>query len=207
MKKEKPLFVFYSQQITVLIIGTVLIINFFVVYFISAYFTKQIDFLSYLYHNISKNILIMIPTGLLVGMLGVGILLCISAFFNMSPVVFCYKDRFVIYMYLQKKRVIYFDKIDKITQRVYYNNYENLFKKYPKKECRVTFLNQVYDFYMSYPVEGYFDDIEIFLTNKMDDSSRRCVADYKSIHEIFTRIKLYNPINLPYLPKEKLKGE
>ncbi len=164
---------------------------------------KQVDFFSFLFHNIGKNILVMTASGLLVSLLAVGILLCLTAFFNMSPIVFCYENRFLVYMYLQKKHVIPYEKIDKINIQVFYHSYENLFKRYPRKECRVTFLNQDYDFYMSYPVEGYFDDIEISTKNKKDDSSQRCAAGYNAVYDVLNRVRQAKSFNIPFLPAGK----
>jgi len=46
----------------------------------------------------------------------------------MTPEVQCYNDRLELSLFLQKKKLIPFNKLDKITSKVYYLNYENVLK-------------------------------------------------------------------------------
>jgi|GEM_PF-1298831 len=203
---NKPKYKFYSKQIITLITGMVLIALFILIFIIFAIINKRLDFYSFFYHNIKGNILEVILSGVHVAMLGFGIFLIFNAFFNMTPSIYCYDDRFVISMLLQKKFIIYFDNINKSEVKIYYNNYENLFEKYPRKECRVFFINPVFNFYLSYPVEGYFDDIEIFLKKQVNDVSNRCMADRESIKNILKIIRNNNDnISIPFLPNEHIK--
>ena len=199
---KKPDYVFYSPQIITLLIGINLIFIFFVIYLIIAIMTNHLDFYSFFFHNISKNVFKTILTGFHASMLGGGILLILIAFFNMTPKVYCYKDKFIISMYLQKKSVVPYEILKKCDVKIYYLNYENLFKKYPKKECRVIFNNPIYSFYLSYPVEGYFDDIEIFFKDSENNMTERCVCKRKHIHAILNQIKTKSDLNIPFLPDE-----
>jgi len=61
-------------------------------------------------------------------------------------------------------------------------------------------MNKIHDFYLSYPVCGYFDDIELFLKDDKEDPTRRCICRREVIVDLLNRIKSENKINIPYLP-------
>ena len=105
-------------------------------------------------------------------------------------------------MFLQKNKIIENKKISSITTKIFYLNYDNLFKKYNKKECRVYFNNPLHTFYLCYPVNGYFDDVEITLSKKKEDLSTRCVAEKESIDILLKKFKKEYNLNIPYLPEE-----
>ncbi len=202
-KKVLPRYVFFSPQMITLSIGIFLITLFFVIFIILSVFFKRVDFYTLFYRNISNNIFLTILSGFHVSTLASGILIIIIAFFNITPNIYFYDNRFIISMYLQKNIVINLDKIEKCYAKIFYRTEENLFRKYPKKECRVYFENPYYSFYLAYPVEGYFDDIEIFLKDDKKDLTMRGLADKKEITDIFKYIKTLNSINFPYLPDQK----
>ncbi len=201
-KKDKPIFIFHRTQLATFFIGVCLIIIFFGIYLFIAIKTWQLNFYSFLFRNLKSHVFLTILSGFHVGILASGILLILIAFFNMTLKAYCYNDRFVISMFLQKKKIIEFNKISKITVKIYYLNYENLFKKYNKKECRVFFNNPANIFYLAYPVNSYFDDIEINLNKKKEDLSARCIADRESILTILQNLKKSHSLNIPYLPEE-----
>lgn len=201
-KKNKPLFIFQRTQLPTFFVGVGLIVIFFGIYLFIAIKNWQLNFYSFLFRNLKSHIFLTILSGCHVGVLGTGILLTLIAFFNMTLKVRCYNDRFVISMFLQKEIIIEFDKISKITVKVYYLNYENLFKKYNKKECRVFFNNPGHAVYLAYPVNSYFDDIEINLSKKKEDLSARCLADRESILTILNHLKKSHALNIPFLPEE-----
>lgn len=201
-KKDIPIFIFHRTQLATFFIGVGLIIIFFGIFLYIAIKNWQLNFYSFLFRNLKNHVFLTILSGFHVGILGSGILLILIAFFNMTLKAYCYNDRFVISMFLQKKKIIEFNKIDKIIVKTYYLNYENLFKKYNKKECRVFFNNPAHAFYLAYPVNSYFDDIEINLNIKKEDLSARCIADRESILTILKNLKKINSINIPYLPEE-----
>ena len=113
-----------------------------------------------------------------------------------------YSDRFEVSMFLQKKKIIENNNINSITTKIFYLNYDNLFQKYHKKECRVYFNNPIQTFYLCYPVNGYFDDIEITLSKKKEDLSTRCIADKESVVSLVKIFKKTYSLNIPFLPEE-----
>ncbi|MCK4795778.1 MAG: hypothetical protein KAT05_00275 [Spirochaetes bacterium] len=203
MKKEiKPQYLFYKSQLKPLLLGAGMIVLFFIIFFIIAVKTLRLDFYSFFFHSISKHIFLTIISSFHVGMLGIGILIIIIAFFNITPKIICYKDRFEIMMFLQKKKIINYNEINNISVRFFNLNYEDFFKRYPKKECRVFFNNPIHGFYLYYPVKGYFDNIEIFLKREKEDMSRRCLANRDSINELLHELALSYSIKIPYLPEQ-----
>jgi hypothetical protein len=202
-QKEKPLYVICRSNEILMSIGLGLIITFFIIFTIIAITLQRVDFYSFLFHNIIRNIFLTVLCGFHVSLLGFGILIVLIAFINMPPEIHCYSDKFDILLFLQKKKRIPYDQIDKITSKVYYLNCDNLIVGYPKKECRVFFYNKIHDFYISYPVRGYYDDIELCLKDEKEDLSRRCVSKKKQIANLLLQIKRFKPINMPYLPDER----
>ena len=200
--KQKPLFVFRRTHIVIFFIGVGLIFLFFGIFLIFAIKNWHLNYYSFLFRNLKKHIFLTILSSFHVGILASGILLILIAFFNMPLEVHCYNDRFEISMFLQKKKIIENKKISNITTKFFYLNYDNLFKKYYKKECRVYFNNPIHTFYLCYPVNGYFDDIEITLSKKKEDLSTRCVADKESIDKLLRKFKKDYYLNIPYLPEE-----
>jgi hypothetical protein len=201
-KKEQPIFVLCRTNEILMSVGLGLIITFFIIFIILAVLLKRVDVYSFLFHNILNHLFLTVLGGFHVGLLGFGILIEIIAFFNMTPEIRCYSDRFDLSLFLQKKKVIPFNEISKVAAKVYYLNYEDLIKGYPKKECRVFFYNKIHDFYISYPVNGYFDDIELFLKDDKEDLSKRCVCRKELAVNLLSRIKKYNALNMPFLPEE-----
>ena len=197
-KKSNPLYIFHRSHVKTLFIGIGLIILFFVIYFFISIKTARLNFYSFFFHSIGKHIFLTILSGVHVAILGTGILTILIAAFNMTLQIYCYNDRFELSMLLQKKKIIEYDKINGIVIKIFYLNYDNLFKKYNKKECRIFFYNPIYDFYLCYPINGYFDDIEISL--KKENIPIRCIADKDSIDRLLNELKSSYSLNIPYLP-------
>jgi hypothetical protein len=187
---------------TMLFVGIGLVVVFSLIFNSTAFYMKRIDFYSLFFNNILGHIPLTVLAGLHVGLLGIGILIIIVSFIYMTPEIRCYKDRFEISFFLQKKKIIMFSEIASITAKIYYLNYENLIRKYPKKECRVFFNNPVHDIFLCYPVKGYFDDIEIYQKKRREDLSRRCNVRRELIAELLTDLKNNYEINVPFLPEQ-----
>jgi hypothetical protein len=209
MKNEykKPLFTFKRSYYGVLAAGIILVFIFFIIYILLAIKTKQVSFYSLLYHNLKNYLFLTILSGFYVGVLGFGILFILIAFFNLTLKIKTFADRFLISVYLQKKKTLPFSKIDRVSVKIFYLNYDNLFKKYEKKECRVFIHNSIHSFYFCYPVEGYFDDVEINLKKAKENMDERCCADKASVTEILKILKKNYNITIPYLPKESNEAE
>ena len=201
-KREKPHFVFKRVNMLSYLAGVSLILLFFVIYFIIAIYTWQLNFYSFFFHSIKAHLPLIILSGFHVGLLAIGILSVIWSVFNMTLEVCCFNDRFEISLFLQKKIVIKYNEISRISTKIFYLNYENLFKSYSKKECRVLVDNPIHTFYFSYPVFGYYDEAEIRLNKSNEDMSARCSAKKGSVLKLLIELKLLYSINIPYLPEE-----
>jgi hypothetical protein len=200
-KSKKPLLIIPSNKIIFIFYGICIITLFFIVYLIIAFKTGKIDYFSMFFNNISNHIIFTILTFIHVGFLGVGILTIIFAFFNLSPKINAYEDRFEIRLFLQNKKIVEFKKLKNVDIKVFYTSNENAFLNKFKKECRVFFNNPVYNFYLAYPVNGYFDNIEINIKNK-DSLLRRCITSRKNIDLILNHLNKDYSIVKQYLPEE-----
>lgn len=201
-EKEKPIFIFKRAHLSILLLGVLLNALFFIIYIIITIKTGEINFYSFFYHNIKHHVFLNILSGFHVSLLGFGILIILIAFFNMTLYVKCYKDKFIISMYLQKKLILEYSKIDRISVKLFYLNYDNLFQKYEKKECRVFIHNSKHIFYFCFPIKGYFDEMEINLKKNKENMDERCIADRESILKILQLLKKDYKLNMPYLPEE-----
>jgi hypothetical protein len=201
-EKEKPFLTFKRAHLSTLLAGVLLNAVFFIIYIIISIKTGEVNFYSFFYHNMKNHVFLTILSGFHVSLLGFGILIILISFFNITLYVKCYNNRFIVSMYLQKSLTIEFSKIDRISVKLFYLNYENLFQKYEKKECRVFIHNAEHIFYFSYPVKGYFDDMEINLKKNKENMDERCVADRESIIKILQLLKNKFNLIIPYLPEE-----
>jgi uncharacterized integral membrane protein len=200
--RNRPLFVFHRAHIKIFIIGVALIFIFFAIFLIIAIKNWQLNYSSFFFRNLKKHIFITILSGFHVGILASGILLILISFFKMPLEVYSYNDRFKISMFLQKKKIIENNKISSITTKIFYLDNDNLFQKFYKKECRVYFNNPIHNFYLCYPVYGYFDDVEITLNKKKEDLSTRCIADKESVISLVKIFKKNYSLNIPFLPEQ-----
>ena len=202
--RKKPVIVFKRVYFKTMLAGILLNALFFLIYIFIAVKTGEINFYSFFYHNIKGHIFLTILSGFHVSLLGFGILIIFIAFFNMTLKVKCFSDKFIVSVYLQKSENIEYSKIDKISIKLFYLNYEKLFQKYEKKECRVFVHNSKHIFYFAYPVKGYFDDIEINLNKKKENMDERCIASRDSIIKVLQMLKSLNSdLLIPFLPNER----
>lgn len=201
-KKKESYYILCRSKILPLILGFGLIFIFFLIFFILVLKTNRIDFYSFFFKGIKEHFFLTILSGFHVSFLASGILVIIVSFFSISPEVKCYDDRFEIGFLVQKQKTIKYNSISNVSVKIFYHNYEDFFKKYPKKECRVYLNNPIYVFYLCYPVKGYFDEVEIFLKKEKNDIFRRCIISKKEIMKILIKLKIRNNINIPYLPDQ-----
>jgi hypothetical protein len=201
-KNDKPIYTFSNAKIFILLSGIIITIIFCIIYFIIALSLNRIDYFSFFFNNITNHIFLTILAGFHVGLLGIGMLLIIVAFFNLSPKIKCYKDRFVVSLFLQKKKVIKYSEIKNIDVKIVYSSHEGFLSNKTKKECRVYFTNPVYNFYLSYPIKGYFDNAEYQQSKDKEFLLRRCVTNKHTIEDLISIFKQKYKINKPYLPEE-----
>jgi hypothetical protein len=203
--KEKPLFTFSNSKIYLLFYGIVLTFIYFIIYIIVALMLGKIDYFSFFFNNISNHIILTIFACIHVGLLGLGILLIMIAFFNMSPKINSFKDRFEIILLLHKKKIIPFNLIKNIDTKLVYSTNEGFWSKKVKKECRLFFNNPIYNFYLSYLIEGYYDNMEIDSGKDKDFLLRKCFTSKDLIMSLLNILQKNYNINKPFLPKEYQK--
>lgn len=198
MKKEKPLLKFKRKLDWIYILGIFFVVLFIVIYFIIVIVTAKVNFYSFFFHNISEHLLLMVLSLFHVSLLAIGMILMIFSFFNMPIALYCYSDRFVVSLFLQKKKEILYKDISDISVVICVSS----FKK-DNKECRVIFNNKIYSFYLAYPVSGYFDEVVICHKKDKSDLLRRVHAKKKDVDLILSLLKKYYSKKIPYLPDEE----
>ncbi|MBN2544476.1 MAG: hypothetical protein JXB50_01685 [Spirochaetes bacterium] len=197
INKEHPFLHLKRMHTNLYFLGILLITVFTVIYIIIAAKTKEINFFSFFFHSILQYKLLMILSGFYISLLGFGIILMIYSFFNMTLDVKFYKEGFAVSIFLQKANYINYKEITDIKVRVCL-----LDQKKNKKECRVLFHNNVYSFFVAYPVKGYFDDIEICSKRDANDPSKKAYASREDVLKILKQARLYNALQMPYLPDQ-----
>lgn len=197
IKKKEPFLHLKRVHTNLYFLGLLLIIIFSIIYIIVAVKTKEINFFSFFFHSILQHKLLMILSGLLVSLPAFGILIMIYAFFKMTLDVKFYKEGFTLSIFLQKAEFVKYSELTDIKSKVCLLNHKN-----KKKECRVLFHNDIYSFFIAYPVAGYFDDIEICSKRDSNDPSKRAKASREDILKIFKVLKSYNSNQLPFMPEE-----
>ncbi len=202
IKKEEPLLHLKRMHTNLYFLGILLIIVFTLIYIIIAFKTKEINFFSFFFHRILKFKLLMILSGMLVSLPAFSILIMIYAFFKMTLDVKFYKEGFTLSIFLQKAIEIKYSEITDIKAKACLLNHNN-----NKKECRVLFHNNIYSFFIAYPVKGYFDDIEMCSKRDSNDPSKRAMASRADILNIVKIVRSINSIQMPYLPDENIKPE
>jgi hypothetical protein len=200
-KKEKPLLIFPSGKVQYIFYGIFIIFVFIIIYLIAALKVGKYDYFSLFFNNISNHIFLTVLSFIHVGFLGSGILIIIFAYFNLTPRITAFNDRFEIKIFLQKKIIVPYNIIKNTGIKICFSNNSSFFNKFTK-ECRVYFNNPVYYFYFSYPVSGYFDNVEMSL--KKDDLMllRRCLTNKEKIDILFKKLKKEFSINTQFLPEE-----
>jgi len=198
---EKPLFIFNNSQILVLLYGIIFTLLFCGIYFAIAVIHGKIDYFSFFFNNINNNIFLTFLAILHVSLLGIGMVLILIAFFNLSPKIACYNKKFKIFLFLQKEKVIDFDEIKNIEVKLFYNINEGFFSNNNIKECRIYFNNPIYNFYLSYPISGYFDNIQIDKNKNNEFLLRRALTDRKSIESVLKILDEKHGVIKPYLPE------
>jgi len=203
MNKLSPKYNLYNIRYLLYYYGLGIIGIFVVIFFISAIIKGEPGYLNFFFNNIKNNIFWTVITGFHVSMLGFGILLILISVFNMSPMIKCFNDRFEILNVFQKAKTVYYKDIKSVNVKVFYIKNKNILRN-NEKECRVFFINNTYNFYLAYPVKGYFDDVEINLEDNIL-FSRKTAADKWIIDDLLSEIKNVNKIKIPPLPEESKK--
>lgn len=195
--KKDYKYIFYNFATILFYIGIFLVILFILIFLIIAIIKGRFDYISFFFHNFKKNIILSILTSLHVFILASGILLIFISFFKMTPIVLVYKDRFEIFEFLQKTKVINFETIKSVNVTITLLR-KNLLNK-SKKECQILINNPTFNFYLCYPVDGYFDNLII---EKEDDNFtlRKCFTTKDIIKEILNDIYHKTNIKPPFLP-------
>ena len=195
--KKRASYIFRNSQSVLWVNGLILIIIFLVIYLICALYKRQLDYISFFFNNMINNLPLTIATGFHVSLLAFGILLLIVAFFSSSPTIILYDDRFEILFFLHPKRIVPLKDITSIKSRIY-TIISN--KKYIK-ECRIFFYNQEYNFSLSYPVTGYFDDTIIENNQiRQEMQMRNYKADKDNTIALVKKLKKDYQIKIPFLP-------
>jgi len=200
LEKEIPFLSFKRKETKLYLTGLLITVVFALIYFITAVITKQPNFYSFFFQNIKKHFILMSLSIIHVGLLASGILIMIYAFYKMTLNLKCYNSEFAASIFLQDDKIIKYTDIKEIKTIVCFFNCNN-----QNKECRVVFDNPVYTFYMAYPVEGYFDDIEIFCKKEESDPTKRVTASRDEIASLLKYLKLHYKKQMPYLPEESQK--
>lgn len=203
-KRETPEFIFSNSKNFLLYAGGFIIFIFFIIYFIVALKTGKIDYFSFFFNNIIYHLFYAILAGFHVSVLGFGILIVLIAFFQTSLKIRSFDDRFEINLFLQKKKIVYFRDIKKIEVKIFLYEDKNPFKnKSNLKEARVLFANPVYNFFLTYKVKGYFDNLyDNFGEEKSEFFSRNCEAKREEILKIFEKLNKFHRTANVYLPEE-----
>lgn len=209
MKKESPFLVIKRTYKFIYFTGVFLIAAFTLIFFIAAIIMGQLNFYSMFFHNIHNHIFLTVLAGLHVAMLCVGILFIIFAFYNMTLELKFYKDNMSVSLFLQKAKFIKYSDIRDVNVRVCFFRHDKHLNK-NKKECRVTFNNNIHTFYISYNVVGYYDDIEMYCKRNRDDISKRAIASQDSALKLLHHLRKNYKMAVPYLPSQlkiiNLKG-
>ncbi len=195
--KKKASYVFRNSKSVLWINGVFLIIVFSVIYLICVYYTKNLNYISFFFNNILDNLPLAIATGFHVSLLAFGILLLIVAFFASSPTISLYDDRFEISFFLHSKRIVPLKEITSIKSKIY----TIVSKRKYTKECRIFFYNQEYNFSLSYPVNGYFDDTIIENNQiRQEMQMRNYRADKNKTIALVKKLKQDYKMKTPFLP-------
>jgi hypothetical protein len=113
-----------------------------------------------------------------------------------------YDGRFEIFLFLQKKQIVEYSQIKNIEVKIFHSSNENIILNKFKKECRVFFNNPIYNFYLAYPVKGYFDQSVINIKKDRDLMLRRCITNRKNIEVLLDIFNKDFSIAKQYLPEE-----
>ncbi|OHD19578.1 MAG: hypothetical protein A2086_15155 [Spirochaetes bacterium GWD1_27_9] len=201
IKKQKPEFVFANSKNLIFIYGTIAILIFFVIYIIVAIQIKKFDYFSLFFNKLTTNILFTFLSFIHVTILCFGIILILIAFFNLNPKISFYPDRFEVESFLQNKKIINFKNIKNISSKNCIIT-SGFFKTSKKKEFRIFFNNSVYNFYLSYPVECYFDEFEEVKNDEKGFLLRDYYASKETIEIILQKLQKDNSMNKIFLPAE-----
>lgn len=204
-KQNKPEFIFNNSKGFLLYIGLSIILIFFLIYIFVAIKTQKLDYFSFFFNNIIDHIFFTILTGFHVAVLGIGLLIILIVFFQTSIQIYCFNNRFEIHLFLQKKKTIYFNEIKDLNINSYQCNNKSFFTSSSHKECRIFFINPIYNFCLSYKIEGYFDNL--LLDNKEEKREfllRKCYAHKNEILSILNNLNKYYKTKNIYLPNEFL---
>jgi len=196
--KKRASYIFRNSKSVLWINGLILIIIFFVIYLICVIYKRELDYISFFFNNMINNIPLAIATGFHVSLLAFGILFLIIAFFFSSPTISLHDDRFEIVFFLHPKRIVPLKDITSIKSRIYTVVSK---KNSIKKECRIFFYNQEYNFSLSYPVTGYFDDTIIENNQiRQDMQMRNYKADKNKTIDLVKKLKKDYKMKIPFLP-------
>ncbi|HOJ63522.1 MAG TPA: hypothetical protein PLE45_03775 [Spirochaetota bacterium] len=196
--KKKYRYIFYSNETILFYIGISFISIFIIVFFVVAAIKGKLDYISFFFHNLKHNIFLSFLTGLHVFILASGILLIFISFFRMSPIVLVYDDRFEIFEFLQRRKIIRYENIKSVKVSINYVK-ATLFEK-ERKECRIFINNPDFVFYFCYDVDGYFDDIIIEEKENYNILLRKCKTSKENVKEILKEVVKHSNIKFPFLP-------
>ena len=196
--KKNYKYLFYNFATIIFYIGLSLIFVFVLIFLIISLIKGKLDYISFFFHNLKGHIILAIMTSLHVFMLASGILLIFISFFRMSPIFAVYKNRFEIYEFLQKTKVVNFNIIKSINVSI--NLVKEKFFTKRKKECRILINNPEFNFYLCYEVKGYFDDL-IIEKYENNFSLRKCFTTREIVKDILNNISSQSNIKIPFLPE------
>lgn len=203
-KREKPEYTFSNSKSFLFYVGIFFVLIFFVIYLIIAIQTKKIDYISFFFNNIVHNLFYAILTSIHVSFLGIGILIMLTIFLQTNLTVKSYSDRFEIILFLQPKRVVYYNKIKSVSMEIFFYNEYSVLKDKSYKEARFTFNNPTFNFSLFYKVKGYFDNATTHDKERNPTFYiRKCDATKSEIESILTKLKRYCDVSNFYLPEEE----
>ena len=203
-KKSRSLMMLPSDKILFIFYGICIIITFFIIYLIVAINLGRPDYFSLFFNNIKNHPLLTILTFMHVGFFGLGVLTIIFAFFNITPKITMYEDRFEIKLFLQKIKIVKFSEIKNVEVKFFQSSNENKFLNRFKKECRMFINNPVYNFYIAYPISGYYDNMEIMLKTDRETLLRRCITKRKNVEFILDKLNRDYGFQRQFLPEENV---